>query len=266
MRSTFRLSLQVALTVAPIVVAGQTAHSDAMLASPPVRAVARIGVSAGNPWYTAGFQLGYKLGGNASFNDDIVASTRATFLVLNDVFKLRRTRWSLPFVGNVGRLIAAVPSGREDLEQKATELLNSGDGASAEFAPYYFVVGHDTSGAARFSMIAFASVGLRVNAAKNPADSSTIYLGQRRFGTGVEFAVKLHERDPRPFTFSLGPALTWFDRDKYVLATGRARSHIESLEFTMILPVGGFGLLGQTSVASHTRALWRVGVLVAKGN
>ena len=57
-----------------------------------------------------------------------------------------------------------------------------------------------------------------------------------------------------------------FDSTKFSLATGKSQSHVTSFDVTMIVPVASFGLLGQTSVASHTKALWRVGILVAKKN
>lgn len=276
MRSLWHQPLLFSLTVSPVpILSAQTAHSDQIVASYQVvdssrSVVATIAtgaeVSPGNPWYTAGFQLGYRLGGNTSFSDGIVASARTTILLLNDLLRLGQSKLQLPVVGNLGKLTAAIPSGSDDLQNAATELLNTAEGISVELAPYFLFRSIDTLGQTGVGVTAFGSVGFKVNAAWSLADSSTLYLGQRRVTLGVEFSFKIHRTDPRPFTLSFGGTSTWFDRTKYSLATGKNQSLVKSFDVTVILPVAGFGLLTQASVASHTKALWRVGVLVAKKN
>jgi hypothetical protein len=260
------------------IVSAQTAHSDQIIASPdtvvtPHKAdtskqsvVPGATVSPRNPWYTAGFQLGYRLGGNSAFSDDIIASGRTTILVLNDVFKLHESMLQVPVVGNIGRLTAALPSGSKELLNAATDLLNAAEGISVEIAPYLQTRDIDRPGDGNFGVTYYLSFGYRVNAARSRPDSSTLYLGQVRLALGAEFSIRLRDADPKPFTLSLGPTLTRFNKEQFQLATGRDKQVVLSWDVTMILPVSGFGLLSQASVAPHTYTLWRVGVLVAKKN
>jgi hypothetical protein len=158
---------------------------------------------------------------------------------LTNHFGLQKKPVQLPVVGNIGKLTAALPAGRQDLEKKATELLNSADGITVELAPYWLIPRSDS---ALISLTLFGSAGLKVNAAKDPLDSSTVYLKQGRFTAGVELSYQPRTA-PRPMPLSVGPSLTTFNRRKYLLATGKDKSNISSLEVTLILPTGGFGLL-----------------------
>jgi len=221
-------------------------------------------VSPSNPWYTAGFQVGYKLGGNSAFSDDIHASGRLTILVLNDRFKFRKLKWKIPVMSNIGRLRAALPAGSKELLNAATDLLNTAEGISVEIAPYLQPRDIDKPGGGNLGLTIYGAFGYKVSAARSRLDSSTLYLRQWRLALGAELSIRLRDADPKPFTLSLGPTFIWFHKDQYQLATGRDQQRLTSWDVTMILPVSGFGLLSQASVAHHTYTLWRVGVLVAK--
>jgi hypothetical protein len=248
----------------------QTPHSDQLIASSVPASSPQEGaveVSPKNPWFTGGFQVGYRLGGNSAFSDDLIASGRTTILLLKNPIKIGKLKWQLPIVGNIGKLSAALPSGSKELLNAATELLNTAEGISVEIAPYSQPRDIDSPGSGNLGVTYYFSAGYKLNAARSRLDSSTLYLGQVRFALGAEFSIRLRDADTKPLTLSLGGTSTWFlNKTTLQLATGREQKPVISWDVTLILPVSGFGLLSQAAIAPHTYTLWRVGVLVAKQN
>lgn len=211
-------------------------------------------VSPASPW--AGAQIGYKFGESGDFSDSILVAAHLMYDVKVDP----DDRFHLPVMGNIADLTTSVTGtagSQEDLTKKADDLVLSATGARVGLYPYVFL--NQTT---YWSVVAHGELGWKMNGFKD-ASGDVAYLQQGRVSLGVEFWIGQNDEDHLPITISLAPVRAFFSDKDYKKVFGTAKSHIQTLETTAIVPIGkGTGFLFEYVTGGGTRTV-RVGIIIA---
>jgi hypothetical protein len=217
--------------------------------------------AANNEWFQAGAQLGYRIDGNANFEEDLIASGRVVLQQYS--YPGMSPNIGFPVIGNVSKLTPGLT--KDSVSSLVQRMMNTAEGLNIGLYPYWEFRPRG-NGWARATM--FGSAVYKANAGRDRVDSSAVTVNQGRISVGV--GTDLFVAGKMPLTLSAELSGTFFDGRAFrrITATDREFNRFLTLELTGIAPLGeSFGFLGQFAAPTEGKRMFRVGLIytVSKG-
>jgi hypothetical protein len=212
-----------------------------------------------NPY--VGAQIGYAFG-DGEFASNLVTS--GSFLYEIDVGQSDAGApvYGFPIRGNIGPILAAGLDNTEDAAKEAREkaiqdLVVSAQGIRIAMEPWRQIYGGDDK---FFRSTIFASLGWKLNAVKDPTDT-TRYLAAGRVSGGIDLGVGRTKDGRLPILVTLSPVYSVFANQDYKKIEGLKKQYASG-ELTIVVPVASnVALLTEGIVASGRSPIWRIGLL-----